>query len=128
MRLPRSWRAQEHDVLRFQQEPSGGESGDLLTCCRLRVPVEVLESLPRGDPGGFDSQLRARRIAGADFPFEDCGQVVLDGPARGPGLDGHPSGGFGDPGGFLGAGELSHLIDVVRRLARGAQLTWKSEV
>src|SRR3546814_17372944 len=75
--LFRAWRAQEHDVLLFQQEPSGGESGDLLTCCRLRVPVEVLESLPRGEPGGFDSQLRARCIAGADFPFEDCGEVEI---------------------------------------------------
>ena len=91
MRLPGSGRAEQDDVLRFEQEPSGCEPGDLLTGCRLGVPVEVLERLPGGEPGGFDPQLRAGRVPGGDFAFEDGGEVVLERPARVP-WPGQPSG------------------------------------
>lgn len=61
--LPGPGRAEEHDVLCFEEEPSRRESGNLLPGRGLRVPVEVLERLPGREPGRFDPQLRA---GGAD--------------------------------------------------------------
>ena len=111
MGLAGSGRAEQHDVAGFGQEPAGGQGGDLLADGGLGVEVEVLQRLDGGEPGGADPQLGAGGVAGADFAFEDGGEVVLVGPAGIAGLVGQPGGGFGDPGCFQRAGEVGDLLD-----------------
>ena len=65
------------------------------------------------EPGGFDPQLTAGRVAGAHVTFEDSGGVVLEGPARVARLVGHSAGGFVDPWCFQRAGEIGDLLDGV---------------
>jgi hypothetical protein len=69
----------------------------VLTRIWLVVPVEVVEGLGGGEPGPADALRCARRVAGGDFAFEHCGEVVLMGPTGITGLVGEPGGGFGDP-------------------------------
>jgi hypothetical protein len=76
----------------------------------LGVEVEVLEGFDRRKPGGLDPQGRARRVAGGDFPVEDRGEVVLEGPVGVSGLVGEPAGGLDDPGGFERGGEVGELL------------------
>lgn len=76
--LPGSWRAEQDHVLRFEEEPGGGQRGDLLSGVGLRVPVEVLEGLAPGEAGGLDPKLGAGGVAGAHFAFQDGGEVVLE--------------------------------------------------
>ena len=77
MRLAGSGRAEQHDVAGLGEESARGQGGDLLANGGLGVPVEVLEGLAGGEPGGADPQLSAGGAAGGHFPFEHGGEVVL---------------------------------------------------
>jgi hypothetical protein len=112
-------RAEEHDVAGFGEERAGGQGADLGAHGGLGVPVEVLEGLGGREPGCFGPQLGAGRVAGADFAFEDGGEVVLVRPPGVAGLVGEPAGGFGDPGGFERAGQIGELLRRVGGLLGG---------
>jgi hypothetical protein len=47
----------------------------------LGVPVELLDRFASPEPGCPDPQLGAGGVAGGDFAVEDCGEVLLVGPA-----------------------------------------------
>lgn len=120
--FPRAGRAEQDDVAGLGEEPSRCQGCDLLTDRGLRVPVEVLDGLAPGEPGGADAQFRAGCVAGAHFAFEDGGEVVLERPARIPGLVREAGGGFGDPRCFQGASEVGDLLVRFRCLRGGHQL------
>jgi len=78
----------------------------------------------------LDREVSARNASGAElriraagFParktLEDGGEVVLERPARVPGLVSQPRGSFGDAGCFERSGEMDDLLDRLGRL-RGA--------
>jgi hypothetical protein len=48
-------RAEQHDVAGLGEEAPGRECGDLLADRGLCIPVELLDRLPRGEPGGADA-------------------------------------------------------------------------
>ena len=91
-------RAEQHDVAGLGEEPAGCQGGDLLAHGGLGVPVELLDRLPGGEPGGPDPQLGTGGVAGGDLTVEDRGEVLLVGPAGVAGVVGQPGGCFGDPG------------------------------
>lgn len=64
--LAGSGRADWDDVAGFGEKPAGGEGGDLLTDGGLRVPVDLLERLPRGESGCLDAELGAGGVPGGD--------------------------------------------------------------
>jgi len=103
--------AEEHDVAGLGEESAGGQGPDLLTGCWLGVEVEVLQRLGRRESGCADPQLGARGVAGTDFTFEDCSEVVLMGPARITGLVGQPGGDLGDSWCLQRGREIGDLFD-----------------
>jgi hypothetical protein len=68
--------AEPHHVLRFEEEPAGRESCDLLPDGRLRIPVEVLQRLAGREPGALDPQLRPGRAV------NDPERAILEGLDR----------------------------------------------
>jgi hypothetical protein len=89
----------------------------------LVVPVEVVEGLAGREPGGADALLGPGRVAGGDFAFEHCGEVVLMGPAGVTGLVGEPGGGLDDSWRLEGGGEEVDLLHGVRWHCLGGHQT-----
>ena len=110
-------RAEQHDVAGLGQEPAGCQGGDLLTDGGLGVPVELLDGLACGEPGGADPQLGAGCVAGGDLAVEDRGEVLLVGPARVAGVVGQPGGCFGDPWRLQRRREIGDLLERLGRVA-----------
>ena len=102
---------------------AGGQGGDLGAHAGLGVEVEVLHRLDRREPGRPDAQLGAGGVAGRYFALEDCGEVVLVGPAGVAGLVGQPGGGLGDPGRLQRGGQVVDVLDRVGGGLGGHQVT-----
>jgi len=116
MCLPGARWAEQDDVACLGEEPARGQGGDVSSDAGLGVPIEVLEGLGSGEPCRPDPQLSTRGVAGADFAFQDRCQVVLERPARVPGLVSQPGRGLGDPGCLESSSQVVQLLDRLSRV------------